>query len=86
VFVTFEGYMLNGAGVKANSIITAIGDKQTPTLEEFEKAIVSFPDKTKVPVHYYAANDRNQSRVGVMVIDRWSQEARCWTMNNKTGK
>ena len=44
-------------------MITAVGQTETPTIESFEKAIVALANKTRVPIHYFYANDRHQEKV-----------------------
>jgi len=78
--------MLDAAGISKGSVIKAIGSTETPTLEAFEKAILSFADGERTTVRYFNETDKHRDQVTVITIDRHWAPASLWTRDDKTGK
>ena len=85
VYVVAEGHILSKAGVKSGCVIKSVGDFETPNLEAFEKAICSYPDKSKVPIHFYHVLDRHLEKIGIATISRFIQPSFFWKRNDQTG-
>lgn len=66
--VAAAGYMLHHAGVRVGAIITEIDGHKVSTMEDVEKVISTYPDRSQVLVkHYYRKSVENTA---VVSIDR----------------
>ncbi|NOY25493.1 MAG: PDZ domain-containing protein [Oligoflexia bacterium] len=85
-YVAASGYMLAGAGIGADAVITAIGDQAVYDLDEAQQAFEALPDGAKVPVRWFDLSDPQTQRVGVIVMDRrWFPMERCtWHASDGT--
>jgi len=85
-YVASEGYMCGGAGIQRGSIITAIGQTPTPTIEALEKALVQYPDRARAPIRYFCVNDRHSERLSVIRLDRTWHSMGMWKRDDVVGK
>lgn len=61
-----SGYMLARAGINVHCIITSVGGKPTPTLDDFQHALESFPDGTRTSLQWFGLTDRNRVRTAII--------------------
>eukprot|EP01137_Pigoraptor_chileana_P033156 Opistho-2@23647 len=85
VCVAHAGYMLSRSHVPKNSIVLSVNGIDTPTLDDFERVMVSYSDGARVTLRYVALGDRHREQAAVVTIDRrWHAMTRC-ILNPKTG-
>jgi S1-C subfamily serine protease len=70
VFVASAGYMFGHGGVPRKSIITAINNRPTPTLEAFIEVMNDLKDGERVPVQFFQLSDIDKQSLGIVQVDR----------------
>jgi S1-C subfamily serine protease len=78
VYVASPGYAFARAEIQQGSVLTAIDDKPTPTLDATEAVLAGLPDGARVPVRYFLLGDARTERVSLLTMDRrWHPMQRC---------
>lgn len=72
VYVASAGFVLDAGGVPSHSVLTAVGELSTPTLDAFEMAVSPLRDSDRVIIRYYNVGDRYNEQVATLRINnRW---------------
>lgn len=72
VYVAEAGYLLHRAGVPKHSIVTAVGNTPTPTLDAFTEVLLGLQQGEQVPVEYYLFSERTRRKQGILHTDwKW---------------
>ncbi len=78
VYVADAGFMFDQAAIKRGSVIVAIGDEVTASLDDFEAVFAPLPDGQYVPIRYYELEDPRRMRVQTVRVERtWYPMRRC---------
>ncbi len=78
VYVANPGYVFSTAGIGRASVITDFNGVPVHDLDEFQKVLVTLPDRAQVTLRYFNLADPRHSILGVISIDRrWYPADRC---------
>lgn len=85
VYVANPGYALGAAGVPRGAVVTEIGGKPVPALDEFERVIADLKDGQRVTARFYTIDDPNTAQVRVVRMDRRWYPARTCKRDDANG-
>mmetsp|Transcript_9253 Transcript_9253/g.10550 ORF Transcript_9253/g.10550 Transcript_9253/m.10550 type:complete len:971 (-) Transcript_9253:128-3040(-) len=73
VFLASHGYMFKALRrTNAPSVITGIGEYDTPDLDSFQKAMEEYPNGSQVAVRYFSVADKTKTNFARVTVDkRW---------------
>ena len=78
VYVANPGYVFGTAGMQRAAVITEFNGSPVDDLDDLQKALEPLPDGSQVRLHYYNPNNRKQSALSVITVDRrWFPANRC---------
>lgn len=78
VYIANPGYVFGNAGIPRGSVITAIGEENVRTLDDFARVFSVLADRDRARVRFYAFEDSSSSRLGLFRMDRrWYPAERC---------
>ncbi|KAJ8605882.1 hypothetical protein CTAYLR_000583 [Chrysophaeum taylorii] len=70
VYVACAGFVLDAGGVPSHSVITALNEHPTPTLDDFEAAQAELADEDRATIRFYHVGDRFNDQVATIRINR----------------
>ncbi|KAJ1903172.1 hypothetical protein IWQ60_012614, partial [Tieghemiomyces parasiticus] len=85
VYVASSGHMLGSGGVWRGSVIVAINNVPTPTLDAFVDAMQGLPDGCQVPVRHYQISRFHKELVSILHVDRHWYPFKRADRNDRTG-
>lgn len=68
VWLVSAGYMFDS--IPEDSVLVALNNIPTPTLDAFVEAALSIPDRKRIPLRYYSLSDLHVKRTYVVRMDR----------------
>jgi len=78
VYVANPGYVFGNAGIPRGSVITAVGEEDVRTLDDFERVLGGLADRDRARIRFYTFDDPTSSRLGLFRMDRrWFPAERC---------
>ncbi len=78
IYIANPGYVFGNAGIPRGSVITAIGEEDVHTLDDFERVLDVLADRDRARVRFYTFEDSSSSRLGMFHMDRrWYPVERC---------
>ncbi len=86
VYVFSGGFVFGKSGIGKGSIVTHLGQEETPTLARFAEILAATPTGKRVRVRYFHVSDRYQQRVGVVAVDHRWHAMKLWRRDDSVGK
>ncbi len=78
VYVANPGYVFGNSGIPRGSVITAIGEEEVRSLDDFESVLSALADRDRARVRFYVFEDPSSSRLGLFRMERrWYPAERC---------
>ena len=78
VYVANPGYVFGSAGVPRAAVITEVGGKLVPKLDDFERIMAALKDGERTTVRFFTIDDPGSAQSRVIRMDRrWFQARSC---------
>ncbi|MDP7660756.1 MAG: trypsin-like peptidase domain-containing protein [Gammaproteobacteria bacterium] len=78
VYIANPGYVFGNTGIPRGSVITAIGEEDVRTLDDFETALDGLADRDRARVRFYLFENPFSTQLGLFRMERrWYPAERC---------
>lgn len=78
IYIANPGYVFSNAGIPRGSVITAVGEEDVRSLDDFERILGALADRERARVRFRVFEDSSSSRLGLFRMERrWYPAERC---------
>ncbi|KAJ1984485.1 hypothetical protein H4R34_000632 [Dimargaris verticillata] len=85
VYVATSGHMLGSGSAWRGSVVVALNNIPTPTLDEFIHAVQQLPDGSRVPIRFFPITKFHKEQVSIIHVDRHWHPFKLAVRNDQTG-